>query len=439
MPPGARPRTEARGQLSQNRRPAPRRGQLDRFAPQPKELARVQHLRIGQVVRAGGGVGCLQRGEDHVDQVVDVDGGQEGVAIARQPEPAFGARLAAEHRQAAGVARAPYPRGSERDHLQLLVGRADRNLFGQRQRASALAKGLSRELPALVPVHAIAVAQRHVRAADVDQPRHLGVPAGVDDVLGPGHVRPAEGPGRGARGHDPRRVHHTIGPAGRFRDRARIAELAAMHFGAAGFPRRRRGVVADHHPHGVAALEEPAGDRASDEPARAEDQNQHFRPGIARARRFSACLGRLKERPHHTLVAAAVAPFRAWRVSRASVGGAIDRDDARTVRGHAPEAERAGFEPAVPSPAHTISSRAPSTTRSPLPVAGGEPPKTSHCLLLRLKELAYFNGTDEELVGAESRRTPAEDVGFEPTVPLPVHLISNQAPSTTRPTLRRRP
>src|SRR5262245_45702998 len=30
----------------------------------------------------------------------------------------------------------------------------------------------------------------------------------------------------------------------------------------------------------------------------------------------------------------------------------------------------------------------------------------------------------------------AESKGFEPLVPLPAHLISNQAPSTTRPALR---
>jgi hypothetical protein len=58
---------------------------------------------------------------------------------------------------------------------------------------------------------------------------------------------------------------------------------------------------------------------------------------------------------------------------------------------------------------HTISSRAPSASRSPL----------------QLPHRCF------------SPIATAESVGFEPTVPSQVHLISNQAPSTTRSALRR--
>ena len=90
---------------------------------------------------------------------------------------------------------------------------------------------------------------------------------------------------------------------------------------------------------------------------------------------------------------------------------------AEAVRIHYDRAERAGFEPAVPSRVHTISSRAPSTTRSPLPASR----RTSRHTRYQIRVASTG---------------PAESVGFEPTVPLRAHLISNQAPSTTRPALR---
>ncbi len=82
-------------------------------------------------------------------------------------------------------------------------------------------------------------------------------------------------------------------------------------------------------------------------------------------------------------------------------------------------AERAGFEPAVPLQVHMISNHAPSTTRTPL--------QLSWVLALEGKNF------QERTLGSSE---PAERVGFEPTVPLRAHLISNQAPSATRTSLR---
>ncbi len=58
---------------------------------------------------------------------------------------------------------------------------------------------------------------------------------------------------------------------------------------------------------------------------------------------------------------------------------------------------------------------------------------------------AIAHRADQRLNGAKPRKFAsfaamklAERVGFEPTVPLRVHMISSHAPSTTRSSLRRR-
>src|SRR5690606_16529655 len=99
-------------------------------------------------------------------------------------------------------------------------------------------------------------------------------------------------------------------------------------------------------------------------------------------------------------------------------------------------AERAGFEPAVRLPVHMISNHAPSASRSPLQagVRSGERTLFSSRRVLG-RFGAFFLG--KPLGGADlGLRGAAERVGFEPTVPLRAHLISNQAPSATRSSLR---
>src|SRR5689334_9537860 len=72
-------------------------------------------------------------------------------------------------------------------------------------------------------------------------------------------------------------------------------------------------------------------------------------------------------------------------------------------------AEREGFEPSVRLPVHMISSHAPSASRSPL---------------LRPDGLAGERGRGYVTQNGRSAETlhPAERVGFEPTVRLPVRL-----------------
>ena len=72
-------------------------------------------------------------------------------------------------------------------------------------------------------------------------------------------------------------------------------------------------------------------------------------------------------------------------------------------------AGRAGFEPAVRLPAHTLSKRAPSTTRTPLQVSS----------LPR-------SGRDRTNVGCMAVRQ-----GFEPWVPVKAHRFSKPARSTS--------
>jgi hypothetical protein len=81
-------------------------------------------------------------------------------------------------------------------------------------------------------------------------------------------------------------------------------------------------------------------------------------------------------------------------------------------------AEREGFEPSVPFRIHMISNHAPSAARSPL-------------LGLPMHDTMLVTQTK-----IESPSGSAERVGVEPTVPLRIHLISNQAPSATRSSLR---
>jgi hypothetical protein len=81
-------------------------------------------------------------------------------------------------------------------------------------------------------------------------------------------------------------------------------------------------------------------------------------------------------------------------------------------------AERAGFEPAVPFRAHTISSRAPSTARSPLLTAIA----SNTAMASSIAKLRW-----------QPRRRARDS---NPRYPLGAHLISNQAPSTTRTALR---
>ena len=130
--------------------------------------------------------------------------------------------------------------------------------------------------------------------------------------------------------------------------------------------------------------------------------------------------------------------------------------------------ERAGFEPAVPFLVHTISSRAPSATRSPLQTCCKEPsadsafaralPPRRPGLDSPVRVVREHRATDtgpkrhrtqrsrareapDARKAASGRRplhSPAESVGFEPTVPVRARLISNQVPSTTRPALRGR-
>ena len=104
-------------------------------------------------------------------------------------------------------------------------------------------------------------------------------------------------------------------------------------------------------------------------------------------------------------------------------------------------AERAGFEPAVRFRTHDFQSctfdhsvTSPAPVR--LPSRRAISPKREATrrvpdILTRSDDpIAEVPGTPDERLGAER-------AGFEPAEPLQVHLISNQAPSTTRSPLRR--
>src|SRR5690349_19124491 len=56
---------------------------------------------------------------------------------------------------------------------------------------------------------------------------------------------------------------------------------------------------------------------------------------------------------------------------------------------------------------------------------------------MHLRPLGHLSGPTTLDLSASERRGLAERVGVEPTVPLRIHLISNQAPSATRSSLRR--
>src|SRR5687767_543464 len=56
---------------------------------------------------------------------------------------------------------------------------------------------------------------------------------------------------------------------------------------------------------------------------------------------------------------------------------------------------------------------------------------------MHLRPLGHLSGERFVLpLGGQTSKAAAERVGFEPTVPLRAHLISNQAPSTARSSLR---
>jgi hypothetical protein len=108
---------------------------------------------------------------------------------------------------------------------------------------------------------------------------------------------------------------------------------------------------------------------------------------------------------------ATVAPSRAWRIDGFTLARALTTHKRR--RNYTAESE--GFEPSVGN-LHTISSRAPSATRSALRI------------LVAIGN--YSNSIDFQ------SNVTAERVGFEPTVSKNSHLISSQAPSASRTPLR---
>ena len=192
-------------------------------------------------------------------------------------------------------------------------------------------------------------------------------------------------------------------------------------------------------------------------------------------------LPRLKlERSRHTLVTATVAPFRAWRGSRASVGRTtkqrLTRRGALLARtleirgggggirtlgtfrytrfpvvhlrplghpsGPVQDLRAPSTRPPVESPRASASTHERSSLVEPHDGARVHPlgPRRS---LGRSKPSRGATKTQSILCGKNSlesvvRGTLAESVGFEPTVESPLLLISNQTPSTARPALRGR-
>ena len=88
------------------------------------------------------------------------------------------------------------------------------------------------------------------------------------------------------------------------------------------------------------------------------------------------------------------------------------------------KAERKGFEPPVPFGTHDFQS---CTFDHSVTSPGGVRLPSSIDLHPGRGPLLFLNLSSKNL---------AESKGFEPLVPLPVHLISNQAPSTARSALR---
>jgi hypothetical protein len=89
-------------------------------------------------------------------------------------------------------------------------------------------------------------------------------------------------------------------------------------------------------------------------------------------------------------------------------------------------AERVGFEPTVPLQVHTLSKRAPSTTRPSLRVQAQAPGNAGEVLPHRaITPLRVELGL-------------AEREGFEPSIGINLYTLSRGAPSATRPPLRGR-
>ena len=87
-------------------------------------------------------------------------------------------------------------------------------------------------------------------------------------------------------------------------------------------------------------------------------------------------------------------------------------------------AEREGFEPSVPLQVHTLSKRAPSTTRPSLRVQAQAPGNAGEALPLPAITLLR-----DELGLAERE-------GFEPSIGINLYTLSRGAPSATRPLLQ---
>ena len=134
-----------------------------------------------------------------------------------------------------------------------------------------------------------------------------------------------------------------------------------------------------------------------------------------------------------------VAPFRAWRGSEVPTSPEDSEPAPWVGTFGVPSpcvAERVGFEPTVHLLGrHTISSRAPSAARSPLQSGKGLPaPHFSLGALVPTKlvgNLPRLPSLETWPIAPVPSGNVAESEGFEPPVPLPVHLISSQAPSTS--------
>ncbi len=176
-----------------------------------------------------------------------------------------------------------------------------------------------------------------------------------------------------------------------------------------GWPTRRQGRGMDLRPAGP-SRGEPAGH------AGARDQREGTKmpaKGEGRATRDPG-------------VAVTVASSRIWRGSRATVLGPGPHAVAGKWR-------REGDSNPWYLSAHTISSRAPSTTRSPLPRCCSVPPR-GRAPFGRSAPFAPGVGDGLRPGAAEAERR-----GFEPRSGFHLKRISNPPPSTTRPSLQNLP
>ena len=137
-------------------------------------------------------------------------------------------------------------------------------------------------------------------------------------------------------------------------------------------------------------------------------------------RRCSRCV-----RGRHTPCGQSVAPSRAWRGADSSGYAGLSRNDAR---GSACSASLRAPSRSFVRLAYFLKRQGASVMRS------GERGIRTPDTVARIHafQACAFNHSATSPRSAEAQ---AEGVGFEPTVPLEVHLISSQAPSTTRPPL----